>query len=55
MRWLIQVLGRSGAGVAQPVAIPNVGTLLGARVFLQAVQLDGAAIQASTVVGGTIR
>ncbi len=44
-----------GAQVAHVVTVPNLAILSGSEVWLQAVQLDGAQIRASTVVGGTIR
>jgi hypothetical protein len=44
-----------GAQVPQSLSVPNVASLYGAEIWLQAIQLTGTAIRASTVVGGTIR
>jgi hypothetical protein len=44
-----------GAQVPATIAVPNLPTLFGADVWLQAVQLAGSTIRASTAVGGAIR
>lgn len=45
----------AGATVPAAVAVPNLPTLLGVELWLQAVQLAGPTIRASTPVGGAIR
>lgn len=44
-----------GAQVPVVVAVPQMASLLGTAVWLQALQLDGATIRASAVVGGATR
>lgn len=44
-----------GGSLTAPVAVPNVLSLRGSEVWLQALQVDDATIRASTVVGGVIR
>lgn len=45
----------AGAILPLTVAVPNVPSLTGTPVFLQAVQSSGAVVRASALVGGTIR
>ncbi|MCU0864959.1 MAG: hypothetical protein MUC36_14310 [Planctomycetes bacterium] len=45
----------AGGTLSTTVNVPNVVGLVGVEVWLQAVQVVGATIRASTVVGGTIR
>lgn len=42
------------AQVTHVVSVPNQPTLLGAMLFAQAFQLDGAVLRASPVVGGVV-
>lgn len=44
-----------GGSLSATVTVPNVVGLLGVEVWLQAVQVAGVTMRASTVVGGTIR
>ena len=56
-QWIALVLAvpAPAAQVPANVAVPNDAALSGVEVWLQAVQLAGAQIRASAVVGGTIR
>jgi hypothetical protein len=56
-QWMVLTLALPGAGaqVGTTVSVPNVTGLLGAQVWLQAAQLAGAQVHASTLVGGPIR
>jgi hypothetical protein len=52
---LVLATPSAGAAVAHPLTIPGQPLLLGAPLFVQAFQLDGAAVRASAAVGGALR
>jgi hypothetical protein len=52
---LTLALPGAGASVGCTVSVPNLTSLLGVQIWLQAAQLAGAQIHASTLVGGPIR
>lgn len=44
-----------GSAVSTTIQVPNLALLRGVTVWIQALQLSGAEVRASTVVGGTVR
>lgn len=45
----------AGAAVPAAIAIPNIASLVGSELWCQALQLDGALVHVSPLVGGTVR
>lgn len=45
----------AGASVPAAISVPNVASLVGSELWCQALQLDGALVHVSPLVGGTVR